>query len=67
MDVDVDSLAQARQDLEEEEVDVASGFRDVGRVDEQDVIGVQLLECRKWHVLYQLVPQRYLLEVARPQ
>jgi hypothetical protein len=34
MDVDVDPRREAREDLEHEAVDVATGFRDMGRIDE---------------------------------
>src|SRR6185312_6633300 len=40
VDVDEDAVGEAGEDFEEQQVDVAAGFADVGGVDEQDVAGV---------------------------
>lgn len=44
VDVNPDAWAEAREDAEEEEGDIAAGFGDVGGVDEEDVVGGQLVE-----------------------
>ena len=52
VDVDENARSERRQHIEIEMIDVAARFRDVGRVDEQDIAGSELGEFGKRNVLH---------------
>jgi len=57
MYVNDDSLVQAWQDLEVEEVNVTVLLADVAAIDEEHIIGRQFLKCAEFDVLH-LAPSK---------
>jgi len=52
VDVDAHAAAQAREDFEDEVIDVAAGLGDVRGIDEEHVTGFELVELDRVHVLH---------------